>query len=62
MDDKLIYCFDEKYKKDLIAHGYTFVQDSIIGNRKVAMFLNDGCKLDFNLENKLIMFSDKMYF
>lgn len=62
MDNKIIYCFDKSYKKDLISHGYTFVQDGILFGKDVSMFLNDGCKLDFSLDNKTMLLSNKMYF
>ena len=56
-----IYCFEEKDKYDLISKGYKYIKEEIIDNKTSYVFI-DNNKLNFDLDNKKFIKTNKMNF
>lgn len=58
--DKIVYCFDEKTKEQLLINGYAFLNEVQFENTKAYVFLNNGAKLHFD-KNK-VFYTNKLMF
>ena len=56
-----IYCFDKKDKEDLISKGYKFLREENT-NGKISYIFIDNNKLNFDLDNKRFVKTNKMNF
>lgn len=64
MKTSFIYCYSDKFKRDLEDNNYTFVRKTKYKGKEAYMFLNDGdeIKLDkLNFSENELEFSSKMY-